>query len=142
MGLTWDVALSVGHPAIDAEHEHLFGIFNKLEAASARGEADQVINQIFVELAEYTMVHFQREEQVMIRDRVPEFAAHKADHDRLLQKLSGLIDLVAVHPETAIAETLTLLRYWVRHHVMTWDQRLADRVDERATQPSGEAAAV
>ena len=142
MGLTWDVSFCVGHAAIDADHEHLFDIFNKLETACARGEACQVIDEIFVELAEYTMVHFQREEQIMIRDRMPEFAAHKAEHDRLLQHLSALIDLAEVQPETATVETLKLLRDWVAHHIMTWDQRLVRRLEHHVGRPPDQAAAV
>ena len=125
MPIPWDGSLSVGHANIDADHEHLIAIYNRLEEAVRSGQACEIINQIFVELAEYTMSHFAREERVMIRHRFDGYEAHKAAHDALLQELSGLIGRSQTERGMAVDETLSFLRHWVTDHIMSCDQALA-----------------
>lgn len=125
MPIPWDGSLSVGHVYIDADHEHLIAIYNRLEEAVQSGQACEIINQIFVELAEYTMSHFEREEQAMIHHRFNGYGAHKAAHDALLQGLSGLISRSQTDQVRAIDETLSFLRRWVVDHIMSLDQELA-----------------
>ena len=125
MPIPWDGSLSVGHVYIDADHERLIAIYNRLEDAVQSGQACEIINQTFVELAEYTMSHFEREEHAMVHHRFDGYGAHKAAHDALLQELSGLISRSQTDREQAIDETLSFLRRWVVDHIMSWDQELA-----------------
>ena len=125
MPIPWDGSLAVGDPHIDADHERLISIYNRLSSAVECGEGCQIIDQIFIELAEYAMSHFEREERVMIRYHFHGYEAHKAAHDELLQRLSAVIDRSSSDRDRAVKETVDFLHEWVVDHIMSCDQELA-----------------
>ena len=131
MSFVWDGSLAVGHDGIDSDHEHLILLAARAEAAVVDKKDDITIAEVFVDLAEYTMSHFQREEQFMLRSHYPKLAEHKAMHDTLLSELSMLIDRAELHPGEIDQEVVAFLHHWVKDHIMTWDQALANHLSEQ-----------
>ena len=64
----------------------------------------------------------------MVRHNFPEYRAHKAQHDDLLDRLSDLIGDLENDSSEIVDETLTFLRNWITDHLMTWDRAFADFV--------------
>ena len=85
-------APSVGVAEIDAQHAALIGLVNRLHQAMLQREARETLDAIIAELVEHTQQHFAYEEQLMSQTRYPEYAAHKADHDKLMQHIIDLAE--------------------------------------------------
>ena len=128
MPIPWDTSLLTGHPSVDADHERLVLLYNKFEEAVTAGKKKEVVEALLVELADYTMSHFNPEERAMVRHNFPEYRAHKAQHDGLLNRLSELIGDLENDSSEIVDETLVFLRNWITDHVMTWDRTFANFV--------------
>ena len=126
MPIPWDASLLTGHPGVDADHERLVSLYNKFEESVTAGKNKEVVEALLVELADYTMSHFIPEERAMVRHNFPEYRAHKAQHDGLLNRLSDLIGDLENDSSEIADETLAFLRNWITDHLMTWDQAFAN----------------
>ena len=137
MPIPWDASLLTGHPGVDADHERLVLLYNKFEEAVSTGKEKDIVEALLVELADYTMSHFIPEERAMVRHNFPEYRAHKAQHDGLLNRLSELIGDLENGSGEIVDETLAFLRNWITDHLMTWDRAFADfvRGAERRLDP-------
>ena len=65
--ITWSRGLEVGFGDIDVQHRRLVTMLNRLERATSRPGNGQVAREVLSELAEYTQVHFDFEEHLMVR---------------------------------------------------------------------------
>lgn len=122
--IPWPGELLTGHPMIDADHEHLVGIVNRLADAVARDDSDDDVGTTLCELADYTREHFEREEHYMERIRHPDAEGHKLNHGDILSALSRVaLDYELGH--AVRADLLALLAHWITDHIMRYDKRLA-----------------
>ena len=138
MAVVWDGSLSVGHAGIDADHEHLVHLLGRVEDA-VLNKTDLPVGQVFVELADYAMSHFQREEQYMQRHHFPGLAEHKRMHDNLLAELGQLVDRAEINEQSLDQSVLEFLRHWVADHIVTWDMELARYLGTHADYADGAA---
>jgi hemerythrin len=80
-------------PAMHSDHVFEMRLVNELEvalAAQARGEGTlgEIVERMSL-LAVHTREHFLREETMMREVRFPGYAAHKAEHDRVLAEMDA-----------------------------------------------------
>lgn len=90
--LVWDKDLAMGQALLDADHQHIFRITNRLQS-EILNQPDiecSVVGEVLVELIEHTGAHFAREESVMRAARFPEYREHKKQHDALMKKVDAL----------------------------------------------------
>lgn len=103
--------LSVGVAALDAEHAELLALADRLEGAlaGAHGLSGQAARDLASELAAYARDHFAAEERYMDETGHPGAEAHKAEHERFMQRVMTLV----YTPQAAEADprqTLAFLR--------------------------------
>lgn len=113
---------------MNADHAREARLVNDVEAALdayARGEGTlvAVVEKLSV-LAVHTREHFLREESLMREAGFPAYAAHKAEHDRVLADLDAEVRLFRERGDAArlsrfVRETLPA---WYLHHTRTMDQ--------------------
>jgi hemerythrin-like metal-binding protein len=77
---------------IDSQHEKLTGLLNQLHDAMSQQKEKTAIELLVTELCEYTKEHFAYEEDLMSEHQYPDYATHKAEHDRLLEHILELLD--------------------------------------------------
>jgi hemerythrin len=80
-------------PSMNEDHARELQLVNDIEAAlaaQARGEGTlgQIVERLSL-LAVHTREHFLREETMMREVRFPAYAAHKAEHDRVLAQMDA-----------------------------------------------------
>lgn len=85
-----DDAPRVGVTEIDAQHATLIGLVNRLNEAMLEREDRDTLTTIIRELLEHAQRHFAYEETLMQAHDYPQYASHKADHDRLMRHISDL----------------------------------------------------
>ena len=75
--------LRLNIPEIDAQHQRLIELVNRLHEALLGGAEREVRDSLLSQLMEGTQNHCADEEELMLRYGYPESKAHKSEHDRL-----------------------------------------------------------
>lgn len=130
--LEWNDKMSVGVPALDADHQKLLGLVNELHAVVRKKESPGVISRVLRDLISYTDYHFQAEEQLMKLARYPDLDKHKAAHDDLRKKVGDLEARYGAHPEKAGLAMFDFLSDWLMRHILGDDMKYKDFLTARA----------
>src|SRR5690606_5343797 len=83
----WTQQLSIGVPAMDADHRKIINYMNALAQAVERHASYAELDVAFRQLAEFTRKHFSDEEKLMTSIDYDRIATHKAIHAKLLEEL-------------------------------------------------------
>lgn len=126
---TWQPKYSVHHEMIDQQHRGLFRAADDLHAAMLRGAGRQIITATLAALLDYTEKHFRDEEQLMQKSSFPDFASHKAQHDKFTQQVKELRQAQEEGQMAVTVTTLQFLRDWLRDHIMGLDAKIARHID-------------
>ena len=115
----WSPALSVGHPILDAQHERLLLLCNRLFGnADNMSEGDLIA--LLNDLAASVHEHFETEERVLREFGYPHFKTHQAEHDALRGRLTDLL-YETIHDRFDMAGLPQLARDLVLNHVRDCD---------------------
>jgi hemerythrin len=122
--IVWKDEFSVGVESVDHEHRELIALINELDDAMQNDvRHDTVINslgEIYAQIAS----HFALEEKIMRDARYENLAAHKQNHELLLDELLDTIDSVdesGSYDRRALANGLD---QWFSDHFRTHDAKL------------------
>lgn len=109
----WNEAMSVGMPALDADHRCLIRIINLLEDAEGR-DVERVIDIVMETLDLYCRYHFAREERIMRACGFPSLAFHCGEHKDFRRSIAGKV-------RASAPELLEHLKAWLLHHILIQD---------------------
>ncbi len=90
--LAWKAEYALGIPGVDSEHRELMDLINRLHAQLLDPGAGTGVMDFLGELFAKISSHFALEEKLMRDGGYAAFAAHKADHERLLDEIRDLMD--------------------------------------------------
>src|SRR3990167_787335 len=125
MYLTWTDDLAVGNTFIDHDHQKLIDMVNRLHLLMNEGKGKDVLGKVLHNLIAYTQEHFQREEDLMRTMGYAGAAAHKEEHDKLLQQVLELQEKFNSGQAALSIQVLHFLRDWLVHHIGESDKKLA-----------------
>ncbi len=114
----------VGITEIDAQHTTLIGLVNRLHGAMEQREDRDTLTKIITELLEHTGQHFAYEEALMLEYDYPQYASHKADHDRLMRHISDLADQFRQGDLLLSFAVMMDLKAWATIHIAKSDEPL------------------
>lgn len=123
--IAWSQKLAVGHAEIDAQHQKLIALLNKLHDQMIAGGAKDVVGRVLDDVVEYTNFHFVTEERLMAEAGYPMQAAHKMEHAKLLQQALELQQRYKAGKVTIAIDVLHFLRDWLNQHILASDKALA-----------------
>lgn len=119
--LQWCEAMTVGVPALDADHRCLVRIINLLSEASTT-DTPALIETVLETLLIYSRFHFSREERVMAGCRFPGFEFHTVEHAGFTRHIQALRQRVSDRLDAGVAaELYDYLTNWLRHHILIQD---------------------
>jgi hemerythrin len=137
--LKWSSAFSVGHQDLDAEHQLMVELINKIVESIKEDTSGDRPARHLRELAEVAEQHFRREEAILQelksdqRKRRPWLAAiltaaireHAADHDRMLEWLWSIADrALSAEEPTAWIDCCEDLKIWFVDHVLQYESQV------------------
>jgi methyl-accepting chemotaxis protein len=131
--IRWDPArMSAGFEDIDAEHQELIAMINRLHAACLEGAGNGEIEKMLKFLGEYVQHHFAHEEELMEHCNCHSKDANKIAHRKFLKDYSHLVsEFQAKGESTAVLLGLkTLVSKWLTDHICTIDTKLRQCVPE------------
>jgi len=122
--IIWTNDYRVGVDSLDADHIMIFSLINHIDEAHLSGTDEQAIGRILKVLIDRALAHFQREEMMMRKNEYPDFEAHAAEHQKIIDELRSLYAAYQDHPSARVsAEIVSLLSAWLEEHVLESDMR-------------------
>lgn len=119
--LEWKSSYSVGVPILDADHQQLIDIINRID----RSEGDEdTVQWALGQLTAYAHNHFQREERMLEAVDYPHLADQINEHKQFVQWLGTLKEsLPGTAPfKATITEAVgNYLKTWLTHHILESD---------------------
>ena len=126
--LKWRDQFSVGVDSVDYEHQNLMDMINaiyaELEDQRDIAEIEKTISDVHTEIS----AHFALEERLMRNAGYAEYAAHKDDHEELLDQIRSMMDAIENDPEPALDVLSEKLSDWFSGHFATFDARLHSKL--------------
>ncbi|MDO8606021.1 MAG: bacteriohemerythrin [Phaeospirillum sp.] len=141
--IAWREAMSVGSPALDADHKRLIELVNLTEEWGSRDSWPQV-GAVIDDLMVYVREHFQREEAVMAAIRFPELEAHRKRHEALAARARLLNDKFRAAANDGERKTCCLvltkvLNEWLLDHILKQDMKFKPLIPKKP-QPAAHHA--
>jgi len=124
--MQWTQDLETGIHVIDVQHRRIVDYINELDHASQTANADEV-KHVLDELVDYTVTHFQFEEELQERANYPFLKAHKKVHEIFKRRISTFLER-ANKGENIVPELMSMLRIWLSSHIKGDDSDYVDSV--------------
>ena len=124
----WDDHFNTGLPEIDAQHRRLVALLNQLASHTAFANDLSGLGDIFDQLADYTVYHFETEEAIWRQHLAgdPNEAGHRDSHAGFVDTVVRLRAELATQPAAHLAEqALGFLARWLASHILESDRRMA-----------------
>lgn len=120
--IAWNESLGLDIDAIDEGHKALINIMNSLYEQNKAGESKETIKKTLSELSASATLQFSNEEDYMASINFPDLAAHRAIHQRLLEKIN---DFSREYSGTIPEEFFSFLKLWINSHIKGVDMKYA-----------------
>ncbi|GAB4397900.1 MAG: hypothetical protein OHK0048_07750 [Rhodoferax sp.] len=124
----WDDHFNTGIADIDQQHRKLVELLNILASHVAFESAPKQLAQVFDDLVDYTVYHFQTEEAIWQRHFAGDAdeQAHRDAHARFVTKVTALKAAQGQRPLAELAEeALDFLARWLASHILETDRVMA-----------------
>jgi len=121
--ITWNAELSVGIEGIDRQHGRLMRLINEIDERVQNGGTYEQLAPVVNELVDSTSTHFSNEEELLERNRCPEFARHKKAHVQLLEELMDWKKKAEQIKAEDLEEHMGFLRIWFPGHILGVDKK-------------------
>ena len=122
----WRDEYSVNIESIDRQHKKLINLINMLQTTVDYSTGEEFERECLAAVVEYTKTHFVYEEGLMRQYGYPDFEAHKAQHQKMIDKVNDLLAEYEKHPENAMKDTLDFLKQWLIRHINGTDKQYSD----------------
>lgn len=122
----WKNEYELGVELSDEQHKKLFEIGNRAyELLKSEFYVDKYnkIVEIIEELKDYAVLHFNDEEEYMLKIGYKKFISHKVEHDNFIKKVGG-VDLSKIdhNQDEAIKDILEFVYNWISNHILIRDR--------------------
>jgi len=121
--LNWEESYSVNVSEFNDQHKKLIDLINKLFDAMKAGKGKDVMGDIFSELIDYTVVHFQAEELLMHKYNYPDMNSHIAEHNDLTRQAKELEAKFKSGASFVTIDVLNFLKDWLTKHIVGSDKK-------------------
>jgi hemerythrin len=132
--ITWDEAWSIGIAEIDEHHHKLVELIQRLFGALITAQGTAYMEEIVIELVDYTKFHFSREEEVYQEYGFDQLEHHKGQHQALIKQVLDVTqDVLKRGPSEELSEEVYyFLRHWLVDHIIDEDLKFKAFLENRA----------
>lgn len=141
----WTNDFKTGIKLIDEQHQELVRIINLLGAHVSHHSSDDILDEIFSELAHYAEFHFKTEENIWLEHfkEDPWFVSHQHTHNSFKDKIHLLRENKGGRPlDVVIQDVMAYLIHWLAYHILYSDKRMALAIFEIKSGNSVEEAKI
>ncbi|MGI6225469.1 MAG: bacteriohemerythrin [Peptococcales bacterium] len=126
--IRWKDEYKIGIQLIDEQHKKLFEICDRTYALLQNeiflDKYDKII-QVLNELRDYTIYHFETEEEYMRKIGYKKLLSHKVYHTDFIDKIKSLdFEKIDEQQDATIIEILDFVLKWIENHILTEDKKI------------------
>ena len=121
--LNWNSSLSVGIPSMDAQHQKLVNLINRLHDAMREGKGKEVIAPVLSELHNYTITHFTAEEKLMEQCKYEGLALQKQQHTNFVNQIKKYQSDLEKGSLSLPLSVSNFLKDWLVNHIQGMDKK-------------------
>ena len=123
--IEWKTEFSVNNDEIDEQHKVLIGMLGDMERIIQSQEFNYINLVNTVEgLENYVRIHFDYEEELMVRHSYPRIMEHTREHNVFRDKLQNTYVLDIEQPREFYCEMFDYLLNWLSGHILKVDREL------------------
>ena len=128
--IPWNSALEIGHTLIDNQHKQLIITVNELFDAHSNNKGRQEVGRVMDFLVDYTIKHFDDEEELQREIGYPQYSEHKISHEKFKDTAQEMAEKLSQHGPTDdfISTVCTAIGLWVVDHIMNEDFQMAEYI--------------
>lgn len=129
--IIWNDSLITGIDMIDAQHKILINKVNKLQSCIQNENSFDNLSILLDELLEYTIYHFEMEEELFNNSKYSEKDSHLKEHAAFSNYIKGFLD---IKNRDNILEAKNLLKYlnnWIVYHIKEVDMKYVPFLKEK-----------
>ncbi len=121
--LAWNESFSVGVDEFDEDHQRLVDLINDVLRAHREGASREETLRILDSLAQYTVEHFGREEELMQAHGYPWYEDHKAKHEKFVNTVTDFQEkFKSGEVQELTDDVLKFLMDWLVSHILNDDK--------------------
>ena len=119
----WEDQYSLGIEFIDEQHKSLVKLINILHGNLAEGTTDEIIDETLSSLIDYTVYHFNSEEEMLKTYGYPSYQDHKKHHDALAQQILDIQKNIQNRSSDLSHDVTDFLVHWLVAHIVNEDKQ-------------------
>jgi len=123
--MPWSTKLELGIKTIDDQHKQLIKLINKLYNAMQAGKDSNALLGILNELVEYTVYHFDYEEEIFHKYGYEREKEHVDIHTKLKNTAVELKNKIENGEAVIGFNVISFLENWVKNHILVEDKKYA-----------------
>lgn len=127
----WKDEYSVNIKEIDDQHKQLVAMVNELHEAMMQQRAKDALGGLLNKLVSYCANHFAVEERLMETHGYPDFASHKAKHEKMTAKVAALQSDFKSGKVNLTIEVSQFLKDWLDKHILGTDKKYAAHLNSK-----------
>jgi methyl-accepting chemotaxis protein len=130
----WDDSLAIGVPKIDEQHKRLFSGVNDFIDAIEQGMGKHKLKKMFDFMIQYTVTHFDDEEQVQKQCGYPDYENHRRLHEKFKKTVLELAQEMNHYGTTEglVKEVKRKVGDWLVTHVKGQDSKIGAYIKKNA----------
>lgn len=121
--MAWTSALKVNIKLFDDQHRKLVDMVNLLHDSMKLGKGNEILGPLLDQLILYTATHFSDEERLMRQHGYPDFARHKAEHEKLTCQTLELQKQYHSNSTALTVQVMSFLKDWLSSHIQGEDKK-------------------
>ena len=132
----WEDRFSLHHPLIDAQHQQLFSLVQKVYALPSHTQKTE-IKVLFVEFFNYMATHFKDEEAYMASIGYPHLEKHREKHEAIIAEMTKILR-TSPSIEQIRLSLLEQSKEWLIEHILgddleieKWHKKQEAALDEK-----------
>jgi hemerythrin-like metal-binding protein len=121
--IIWTEKYSVGVPELDAQHQKIIALINKLNEC-VRGERElHAVSYVMNEMHSYIIDHFGYEEKLLAKIHYPHLDEQKVSHNAFIKQFSYICAEVNTNKMETVQYLVNFLNEWWDTHILLDDMK-------------------
>jgi hemerythrin len=132
-GIAWKDSYKVWQEPIDTQHRRLFELLSELVGSSMDGSNVQNLQETLEFLVDYTIRHFEDEEDLQTKYDYPDYRRHKQLHEDFKVTVGSLVHRFKESGSSSeLCDNINkIVVKWLVSHIMQEDMKIGKYIKEK-----------
>ncbi len=121
--IKWTDDMSVGVGSIDNQHKVLIAAINEFYQSLDGSVNKDLISDLLTKMKDYSVFHFEFEEELLRRHAYPDFGNHSKEHKNFISKVEDIDKRLKEGKLVLSLELTSFIKEWLTNHIMIVDKK-------------------